>query len=114
MKELICIVCPSGCHITVGDDGTVTGNTRKRGEAYARKEATHPTRVLTTTVRLESAVLRRLPVKTREDIPKEKLFDAMRALDGVTVRAPVRRGDVVLRDVCATGVDVIACRDVNA
>ena len=38
----------------------------------------------------------------------------MRALDGVTVRAPVRRGDVVLRDVCATGVDVIACRDVNA
>ena len=65
MKELICIVCPSGCHITVGDDGTVTGNTCKRGEAYARKEATHPTRVLTTTVRLESAVLRRLPVKTR-------------------------------------------------
>ncbi len=114
MKELICIICPSGCHITVGDDGKVSGNTCKRGEVYARKEATHPTRVLTTTVRLESAALRRLPVKTRTDIPKERLFDAMRALDTVVVKAPVHRGDVVLRDICGTGADVIACRDVTA
>jgi len=111
MKEIICIVCPNGCRMTVDDAGHVTGNTCVRGERYAVKESTHPTRVLTTTVRLEGATLVRLPVKTREDIPKEKLFCAMRALNGVTVKAPVRRGDVVLENVAGTGVDVIACRD---
>lgn len=111
MKELICIVCPNGCHLTVDDDLHVTGNTCKRGETYAIKETTHPTRVLTTTVRLKSSGLQRLPVKTREDIPKELLFDAMRELDRVEVKAPVHRGDVILENVCGTGVPVIACRD---
>ncbi len=114
MKELICIVCPSGCHITVEDDGTVKGNSCARGAAYAVQEAAHPRRTLTTTVRLESAALRRLPVRTRTDIPRERLFDAVAALDSVCVRAPVHRGDVVLGNVAGTGVDVIACRDVEA
>lgn len=111
MKEIICIVCPNGCRMTVDDSGHVTGNTCVRGERYAVKESTHPTRVLTTTVRLEGAALVRLPVKTREDIPKEKLFCVMRELNAVTVKAPVRRGDVVFENVAGTGVDVIACRD---
>ena len=33
------------------------------------------------------------------------------ALDGVELTAPVRRGQVVLADVCGTGVDVVATRD---
>jgi len=111
-QELICIVCPSGCRITV-EDGQVTDNGCKRGEVYALKEVTNPTRVLTTTVRLTGAEPVRLPVKTERDIPKGLLFSAMRQLDAVTVAAPVRRGDVVLRDICGTGVSVIACRDVG-
>ena len=113
MKEIICIVCPNGCRMTVDDAGKVTGNTCIRGERYAVKESTHPTRVLTTTVKLEGAALARLPVKTAEDIPKEKLFCAMRELNAVTVKAPVSRGDAVLENVAGTGVNVIACRDVK-
>ena len=30
MKELICIMCPKGCRLTVDDDLNVTGNLEKR------------------------------------------------------------------------------------
>ena len=49
-RELICIGCPMGCPIVVKmEDGkvtSVTGNTCPRGEAYARKEVTDPTRIV--------------------------------------------------------------------
>ena len=86
-KELICIVCPQGCRLTVEEkDGSyqVSGNTCKRGEAYGINEITAPRRVITTTVKLEGGRCPRLPVKM---------------------------GDVVLADVMGTGVDVIATRD---
>ena len=41
-RELICIGCPLGCPLTVTMEETgitVTGNTCKRGEIYAKKEA---------------------------------------------------------------------------
>ena len=82
MKELICIVCPNGCHLRVDETGgcRVTGNACPRGEEYGRSEVLHPTRVLTGTVRLHGAALPRCPVKTRSPIPKEKLLEAARAL----------------------------------
>ena len=57
MKELICIVCPRGCHLRVDEanDYAVTGNSCPRGAAYGRAELTHPTRVLTSTVRIDGA-----------------------------------------------------------
>ena len=52
-KKLICINCPLGCMLTVGMEGesvgSVSGNTCKRGETYARKEMTDPTRIVTST-----------------------------------------------------------------
>ena len=54
-RKLICIGCPMGCPLTVEIDGgevvSVTGNTCKRGDVYARKEVTNPTRIVTSTVR---------------------------------------------------------------
>ena len=113
MKDLICIICPNGCHLQVDEENgfRVTGNACPKGEEYGRNELLHPTRVLTGTVRLHGGALPRCPVKTNGAIPKEKLLDAARALCGVDVTAPVRRGDVVLADVCGTGVDVVAARD---
>ncbi len=52
-----------------------------------------------------------ISVKTKEDIPKEKIFDCVKALKGVTVKAPVHIGDVILADVAGTGVDVVATRN---
>ncbi len=110
--ELTCINCPLGCHLTVtkenGQVTGVTGNTCPRGEAYGRKEVTAPTRIVTSTVAVIGGSHPPVSVKTREDIPKEKIFACVRALKDVVVQAPVKIGDVVLADAAGTGVDVIA------
>ena len=71
----------------------------------------HPTRILTSTVRAEGGRYPRCPVKTAQAVPKEKIVQVMAALDGVTLHTPIRTGQVVLTDVCGTGVDVVATRD---
>ena len=114
---LTCIRCPKGCQVTVALEGgrvtAVTGNGCPRGDAYARKEVTDPTRVVTTVGPLSgSGVARMVSVKTAGDVPKAKVLDVVRALSGVRLAAPVHIGDVVLADVCGTGVDVVATKDV--
>lgn len=112
MAEIICIVCPKGCHLDVDErDWRVTGNLCPRGETYGRKELRDPTRVLTSTVIVRHAPYPRLPVKTDRDIPKALLFEAMRALDQVAVEAPVKRGAVLLSGICGTEANVVATRD---
>lgn len=115
MKNLICIVCPKGCHLQVDEDNgyAVTGNSCPRGAEYGKTELLHPTRVLTSTVRVDGGLHRRLPVKTTAPIPKELLFQAMEVLNGVTLTAPVTVGQVVLHDLLGTGVDVVATREMK-
>ena len=82
--NLVCIGCPMGCPLVVEmEDGAVvrvTGNTCPRGDAYARKEVTHPTRVVTSTVRVRGGTLPMVSCKTRRDVPKDKILDVVRAL----------------------------------
>ena len=115
-RELICINCPLGCALTVtlenGEVTRVTGNTCPRGEAYARKECTNPTRIVTTTVRVEGGRLPVVSVKTASDIPTGKIADCVRALMDVKVKAPVHIGDVILENAAGTGVNIIATKDV--
>lgn len=113
MKEMICIICPRGCRLKVAEDGTITGNQCLRGIRYAQDELTHPMRNLTTTVRLKSARLRRLPVSTSQDIPKEKMFEVMRLLDEVEAQAPVVLRQVIVANILDLGVDIIATRSVS-
>lgn len=113
MKELICIVCPQGCHLKVDEENgcAVTGNACPRGAEFGKMELTHPTRVVTSTVRCEGGLYPRCPVKTDRAIPKELIFQVMEALDRVTLTAPVRVGQVVVENVCGTGVNVVATRN---
>ena len=53
-------------------------------------------------------------VKTKSDIPKGKIFDCVKALKGVSVKAPVHIGDVIVSDVAGTGVDIIATKEIFA
>lgn len=115
-RELICIGCPMGCPLTVelenGEIVSVSGYTCKRGDVYARKEVTNPTRIVTSTVMGEGGRADMVSVKTKEDIPKDKIFACVKALKGITVKAPVHIGDVILKDVAGTGVDIVATKDV--
>ena len=115
-KELICIGCPLGCPLTVtieNDEVTaVSGNTCPRGDSYARKEVTNPTRIVTSTVRVENGVAPMVSCKTASDIPKEKIFAVTDALRDVLAPAPIAIGDILLSNVADTGVDVIATKDI--
>ena len=115
-RELTCIGCPLGCSITVTMNGTeivdVTGNTCKKGDIYARKEVTNPTRIVTSTVQVSGGISPTVSCKTKEDIPKGKIFAVTEALKGVSVNAPIAIGDVVFADVAGTGVDMVATKDV--
>lgn len=119
VQRFTCIVCPLGCPLEVRlspgrADPQVTGNRCRRGLEYGRAEVTDPRRVLTTTVALTGAELRRLPVKTARPIPRDLLQPAAQALWQVTVAAPVRAGEVVAADLLGTGVAVVVTRDVAA
>ena len=116
-KNLICIGCPLGCRITVemeiGEVVSVSGNTCKRGDDYARKEVTSPTRIVTSTVRVKGGNTPTVSVKTKSDIPKDKIFDCAKALKEVEAEAPIAIGDIVLSNVAGTGVDIVATKGVE-
>ena len=112
-QELICIVCPKGCHLTAeqtAEGWQIAGYGCPRGQQYGVAEMTNPTRVVTSTVRCEGGAYPRCPVKTSGPIPKSEIFAAVALLDGVTLTAPVQVGQVVVENVCGTGVDFVATR----
>lgn len=113
MKELICIVCPKGCHLKVDETQNyqVFGNSCPRGEEYGKMELINPTRVVTSTVRCTGGAHPRCPVKTNAPIPKVLILQAVRCLDDVELTAPVHTGDIVLSNICNTGISFVATRD---
>ncbi len=110
-----CILCPLGCRLVIETEGAgggyrVEGNQCPRGRQYAIEEMTHPTRVLTTTVKLREGTLTRLPVKTAKPVPRELLGQCMAQLNGLEVKGPVKGGQVLVKNLMGSGVDVIATR----
>lgn len=115
-RELVCTVCPISCRLTIQDENGnlfVIGNRCPRGERYAKSEYTHPMRVVTTTVKLLGADIRRLPVISGGEVPKERLQDCLKQLYAITVQAPVQCGDVIVSNICGSGVDIIAARTIE-
>lgn len=109
--ELTCIVCPRGCTLHVeGQPGAfrVSGNACKRGEAFAVSEQTAPMRTLCTTVRTAFAEVPVLPVRLSGEVPKEKIFTAMAAINAITLTRRVPIGGVIEPDLAGLGVDLIA------
>lgn len=114
-KNLVCINCPLGCRLTVTiEDGSVqdvAGSLCKKGREYARQESVSPTRVVTSLMRLSNRD-QPFSVKTSAPIPKERIFDCVKQIFATRPAAPIMCGSVVVRDVCGTGVDIIATQDV--
>lgn len=114
-KTVICIGCPKGCLITVdkNQDGslTITGNTCKKGEEYARNEVTAPKRTVTSIIKVTGGHDRVVAVKTKGEIPKGKIFECMEAINSASVKVPVKLGEVLISNVADTGVDIVAASD---
>jgi len=116
-KEIICTVCPRGCHIQVEGEGdqilNVEGYGCKRGLEYGSSEFAHPVRILTTTVKLEGVQNDLLPVRSNKPLPKEKIMEYMQIIRATAVKAPVVCYDVVIADICGCGVDIVATKTVE-
>ena len=118
VTHYLCIGCPLGCRLEVEQDGDgdiaeVRGWSCKKGERYGRQEHTDPRRMVTTTVRLAEGGWARLPVKTSDAVPKDRVRDICAFLRTVAVSAPVSLGETVVSDVLGCGVDIVATRDAN-
>ena len=111
-KEIICTVCPMGCHIMVEGEGekvtSIQGNNCKRGEQYATTEFSHPVRILTTTIKTDSEKAPLIPVRSDKPIPKEKIMDCMNVIRECKVSAPVNVYDILVENICDTGINIVA------
>lgn len=112
MKELVCIVCPRGCRLKVDEENAyaVTGNSCPRGAEYGKNEISDPTRVLTSTVRIEGALYPRCPVRSDRPVPKGMMMEIMKKLNAVTLASPVEAETVILENVDGRGANIITSK----
>ena len=116
-KQLICVNCPKGCRITVttqdGKAVEVSGYSCENGKSYALQESICPMRILTSTVKIHHGPLQVLPVMSEKEIPLHVWRQAMEEVKSVCVEAPVSIGQIILEDLCGTGVRLIASRSMK-
>lgn len=113
-RELICIVCPKGCHLKVDiNNENVTGNGCKRGFVYGLNEVKEPKRIVTSTVKIYGVSGKVVPVKTEKEIPKDKIFDIMKEINKVEVRLPIKVGQVIIENILETQVYIIATKSIT-
>ena len=103
MSVMVCLVCPRGCRLSVGDAPgfEVTGNACPRGASYGRSESTDPRRTVTATCGVagngatgmqRAAGIRRVPVKTSAPIPKDRARELAAFIQRMRVNLPSRAG----------------------
>lgn len=117
MKEMICIVCPLGCRLRVDDTGekiVVSGNRCQRGEKYAIEEITAPKRLITSIVPVKGGIIPMVSVKSSAPFPKDLIFPALELLKKVELTAPIKLHQVIVHNVCDTGVDFIATKEIKS
>lgn len=116
--NIICTTCPTGCRLRVIFDDKVKkkveGNQCRKGLQYAESELNDPRRMLTTTVKVRGGIHPLVPVQTRKPVPKALIFPILKEIRHLELKAPVRMGQVVIKNISGTGIDIIASRDLPA
>jgi len=115
-QSFVCIVCPKGCKLLVkemDDKVIVEGNLCQRGKTYGIKEAKHPERIVTSTVRINHPLYRRLPVVTKGGVPKEMIFKVMEEINKQCVDPPIEMGHVIIENILNTGVNLVASKHIR-
>ena len=115
-REMICIVCPNGCDMTVEmREGKVEvqGALCKRGRQYAEQEMINPMRTISTSVLVEDGEIPLVSVRVTKPVPKSRIFDIMKQIGTLRVSAPAHIGQVILGNVCGSDSDVIVTKNVK-
>ncbi len=120
MREMICINCPIGCNLKVYGDNEenirVEGNKCPRGLQYGKDEVLNPKRMVTSSVPLRkdenTGIYQMISVKTSEAVPKELIFSVIKEIKSIDLKSKgikkIEVGDILLENVCNTGVDIVA------
>ncbi len=115
-KSMVCIICPNSCTLkiekTIEGDFKVSGNKCPRGKEFAIKELTEPSRTLTTTIAVSEANVNRVSVKTNKEVPKDKLFEIVEELKSISVKPPIKCGEIIVSNICQTGADIVSTAEV--
>lgn len=116
-KELTCIGCPRGCNLIVTMDNEtvidIQGFSCNVGKEYAKSECTNPTRILTSIVKVNNGKISVVPCKSSTPIEKDKIFLSLKELKSITVNAPIKIGDILIKNILNTNIDIISTRDVE-
>ena len=116
IDRLTCVLCPVGCELEVRRDGRdldIQGHQCDKGVDFAREEILHPKRNLATSVPLAGTADRMVSVRLSAPVPRALIHPILEEIGRLRPRPPVRRGDILLRDVSGTGADVIATRTLS-
>jgi CxxC motif-containing protein len=117
MEKIVCVLCPMGCKIKYNAvDGkivAVEGNRCPKGLSYLEEELKEPKRIVPTSVKVVNGELPLASVKTSKPIPKRLIPKFMELVKQVQIEAPVKVGDVIMKNVLDTGADVVATRSVR-
>ena len=92
----------------------IKGNKCSEGIKYAQDEILNPRRMLTTSVTVENGEWPLVSVKTSQTVSKKKLFPIIQEIKKVTVKAPIQSGQIIIRNVAKTGIDIIATKSIIA
>ena len=116
-KEITCIICPIGCKILVDKKGNkveiTEGNKCKKGINYATNEALNPRRVLTTSALVEYGNWPLVSVKSSRPIPKDKIFEVLKEIKKIKVKAPIKIGKIIIKNVANTGINIISTKSIK-
>lgn len=114
MENIICILCPNGCSLSIekiGQEWTIKGNKCSKGKEFAISEITDPRRSVCSTIKTTFKEVPRLPVKTDGEVPLKDIFNVMVEINSKSLGKPVHVGDVVIENVSNTGINIIATSD---
>lgn len=128
MRELVCIVCPRGCRLSIEEspDGSlaISGNACARGPVWAESEIRDPRRTVTATCLLLPPAAtgpgaaddpceapRRLPLRSTAPCPRPLIPELLADIYRLEVRSPVAAGQVLIENWRGQGFDVVATAD---
>jgi CxxC motif-containing protein len=115
-KDITCIVCPIGCKISVKTDGKhfdyCDGYKCKRGIEYAKSEAFDPRRMLTSSVLVIDGEWPLVSVKSSQPVPKDKVFSVLKEIKQIKINAPVKSGQLIIKNVANTNIDIVSTKSV--
>ena len=114
-ETIICILCPIGCEIKVDKKNLskMIGAKCKKGVEYSKNEIINPKRIITTSILVKNGNLPLVSVKTSKPIPKNKINNVLELIKAKSIEAPVKIGDIIIKNILETGSDIIATRSIK-